>query len=715
MPKDSEVQSVDIVVNELESKLAVGNVMRNVDDAYLLYCNYAHAKGFSVKKGDQRYFPRTNELQAKEFECSCEGVKDEKRSNQRLPIYQKPITRTKCKTKLRITREKGGEWKVSRFDTEHNHEMVAADQTHLLRSSCNLSHAKKSTLEAMVNAGISVANAVSFMENEAHGPQNLGFIRKDAYDHLSRLKKHTKVENGDASALLQYFINKSNKEAFFYWNIQLDNDNRVMNFFFRDYRCRVDYEYFGDVVSVDTTYRTNRYNLICAPFVGINHHRQNVMFGLAFMSDETESSFEWLFSTFLDSMSGKQPETIFSDQCQAMMDAIETIFPCAHHRLCQWHINQNAPSHLGSLNGNSMFKHLWHKCMGHCESEEEFEATWKSMMDQYNLGSHKWLNGMYKLRHKWATAFSNQKFSAGLLATSRSEATNLVLKKTGNKNISLYDFVLIYEKIQNNWRAKEKAEDTRCRHGKPSMIVKDHPLLSHAAYVYTLNIYQLFELELINSLNTIFDEQPLDFGSPLLEFKVKSHGQNSTTRQVVYNRQNHEVKCTCRKFESFGILCKHALKVFNYMNVSNLPNLYIKKRWMKNSRNRVFDEAIENKSGNRSSHTSEMVFINQTMRSMYDLTMQAKSYEETRNVLVGMLNSATQQINALVENLSLDDQIGCENLNVDEGDEEEVLIRNPLYVKSRGITNARIVRHWDDKGKKGKGKRKGKSESSSKF
>ncbi|GFP87575.1 protein far-red impaired response 1 [Phtheirospermum japonicum] len=112
------------------------------------------------------------------------------------------------------------------------------------------------------------------------------------------------------------------------------------------------------------------------------------------------------------------------------------------------------------------------------------------MIDDYNLASHKWLNGMYKLRHKWATAFSNERFSAGLLATSRSEATNLVLKKAGNGSISLYDFVMNYEKIQKSWRDKEKFEDTRWRHGKPSLIVKNHPLLNHAATVYTLNIYK---------------------------------------------------------------------------------------------------------------------------------------------------------------------------------------------------------------------------------
>ncbi|XP_073024391.1 protein FAR1-RELATED SEQUENCE 5-like [Primulina eburnea] len=472
-----EVPNENSFVHVLESKLEVGQVVNSIEDAYLLYCQYAHAKRFSVRMGDQRYFSHANELQSKEFHCSCEGLKDEKCSNKKIPVYQKPVIRTQCKAKLKITSEKRCEWRVSRFFEEHNHEMFAPDQTHLLRSAHNISHVKKSTLEAMVNAGISVCNAVSFMEHEACGPQNLGFIRKDAYDHMSRLKKHTKVENGDATALIQYFINKANKENYFYWNVQLDDDDRVMNFFFRDYRCEVDYEYFGDVLSIDTTYRTNKYNLICAPFVGINHHIQNVLFGLAFISDETQSSFEWLFATFLDSMNGRQPQTIFSDQCQAMMNAIETIFPLSHHRLCQWHINQNAPSHFGSLNGDSAFKGLWYKCMSHCDSEDEFESTWKYMIETYVLHGHKWLNDMYKLKEKWSTAFMNGRFSAGLLATSRNEVTNMVLKKADNKMSSLYDFVLNYTKIQNNWREREKTEDTRCHHGNPAQILKNHPLL----------------------------------------------------------------------------------------------------------------------------------------------------------------------------------------------------------------------------------------------
>lgn len=106
---ETEVRSENSIVDELERKLAVGKTMKSVDDAYLLYCSYGHAKGFSVKKGSQRYFAQTSELQSKEFECSCEGRKDENYSKDQIPVYQKPTIRTNCKAKLKITRERGRE------------------------------------------------------------------------------------------------------------------------------------------------------------------------------------------------------------------------------------------------------------------------------------------------------------------------------------------------------------------------------------------------------------------------------------------------------------------------------------------------------------------------------------------------------------------------------------------------------------------------------
>jgi hypothetical protein len=53
----------------------------------------------------------------------------------------------------------------------------------------------------------------------------------------------------------------------------------------------VDYKLFGDVVSFDTTYRTNKEYRPLAMFVGFNHHREVVIFGTALLYDETIESF----------------------------------------------------------------------------------------------------------------------------------------------------------------------------------------------------------------------------------------------------------------------------------------------------------------------------------------------------------------------------------------------------------------------------------------
>jgi hypothetical protein len=67
------------------------------------------------------------------------------------------------------------------------------------------------------------------------------------------------------------------------------------------------------VLSFDTTYNTNRYNMKFAPFVGINGHGDNLLFTSAVLSDETIPTFRWLFSTFVSCMGGRHPKSIIID------------------------------------------------------------------------------------------------------------------------------------------------------------------------------------------------------------------------------------------------------------------------------------------------------------------------------------------------------------------------------------------------------------------
>jgi zinc finger SWIM domain-containing protein 3 len=88
-----------------------------------------------------------------------------------------------------------------------------------------------------------------------------------------------------------------------------------------------------------------------APILETNHHRQTIIFRAPLLFDESAESFFWLFSNFLKAMSGKHPETIFTDQCDVMAKAIEIALPNSCHRLCIWHIYQNAAKHLSHVIG----------------------------------------------------------------------------------------------------------------------------------------------------------------------------------------------------------------------------------------------------------------------------------------------------------------------------------------------------------------------------
>jgi zinc finger SWIM domain-containing protein 3 len=90
-------------------------------------------------------------------------------------------------------------------------------------------------------------------------------------------------------------INLKNKNPSYYYSFQLDIEELINNIFWVDAKMVIDYSHFGDVVTFDTTYSTNRDARLLVVFLGLNHHREIVIFGAALLYDETIESFVWLF------------------------------------------------------------------------------------------------------------------------------------------------------------------------------------------------------------------------------------------------------------------------------------------------------------------------------------------------------------------------------------------------------------------------------------
>ncbi|CAI9275722.1 unnamed protein product [Lactuca saligna] len=141
--------------------------------------------------------------------------------------------------------------------------------------------------------------------------------------HLSRAKRQLNVVD-------QAFI------------VQRCDKKRLNALFWADDTSKQNFELFGDVVSFDATYRTNKYCMVFVPFTGIDNHKRCVTFGAGLLCREDTNSYIWLLRSFLKCF-GKAPIMVVTDQDPAMKKAIEIVFPYTKHRFCMWHITSKLP------------------------------------------------------------------------------------------------------------------------------------------------------------------------------------------------------------------------------------------------------------------------------------------------------------------------------------------------------------------------------------
>ncbi|XP_028058069.1 protein FAR1-RELATED SEQUENCE 5-like [Camellia sinensis] len=579
----------------------------------------------SILKGKPRYYSGSKNIRQREFLCCKEGFKVDED-----PFEEKKLnkleTRTGCKAFVRLTVE-DGIWKVTTFNPEHNHELALQSERHLQRFARHISKPKADVIDSMVNAGISTKNAYSYLREEVGGNENVGFTKRDCYNYVNK-QKMTMISVGDAQSLLNHFKKKHTEDPMFFFIVQVDQKNRMTNFFWRDRRSRVNYDCFGDVVVFYTTYHTNKYNLICAPFVGVNHHWQNVMFGCAFLLDETTDSFIWLFKSFLESMGNRSPITIFTDQDKAMSNAIQVVFPNTHHRLCLWHILKNAPSHLGELNTSTEFKYLFNKCKKYCDSTLEFQQTWDNVIQKFSLESHRWLNMMYKIRHKWSTACTKDSFTAEFKASSRSESTNNVLN-----NIAVAGM-----------RSSELDEDFGCKQGAPQKQVDCQD---------TVDVFELKE-------------------------------ENSERVHIVhFDHLTNNISCSCKKFESLGVLCCHALRVFSVKNLTAIPSQYILKRWAKDAKKGIM--AYEQRTNSiANAKEAEIIWRNSMIRIVNTTIYKSQGNDSLKNICQKILIELDEKIEREFERLRLGTDMHIEEDQTVQCDTTNMSVLDPPQARSKG-------------------------------
>jgi zinc finger SWIM domain-containing protein 3 len=99
-------------------------------------------------------------------------------------------------------------------------------------------------------------------------------MKQDVQNYYRGLRE--KIKDGDAQMFVAQMERKKEANPAFFYDFVVDEHGKIVSIFWANATSRKNYSHFGDLVSFDATYSTNKYNMIFAPFTGMNHHMQNV-------------------------------------------------------------------------------------------------------------------------------------------------------------------------------------------------------------------------------------------------------------------------------------------------------------------------------------------------------------------------------------------------------------------------------------------------------
>ncbi|XP_049363164.1 protein FAR1-RELATED SEQUENCE 5-like [Solanum verrucosum] len=595
--------------------------------ARIFYNSYARRVGFGTRVSAYRRSRRDNSISTRQLVCSKEGFNPRPDNGaQHKPKRQRIVSRVGCKAHLTVKKQTSGKWAITKFIKDHNHELVPPDQVHLIRSHRHVSGPARSLIDTLQAAGLGATGVMSVLIKQSGGVNNVGFTKVDCQNYMNQSRQRT-LGSG-AHYIFEYLKQKQAEDPDFFYAVQ---DGSSGNIFWADSTSRKNYSYFGDTVTFDTTYRTHRYRVPFAPFIGVNHHCQPVLFGCALLLNESESSFIWLFENWLAAMSGCHPISITSDHDRIIRSAILDVFPGTRHRFCKSNIFREAQERLShSLQSFPTFEAEFHKCVNLTETIAEFELCWGSLLGRYNLIDDEWLQSMYDARQHWVPVYLRDTFFGDTSIAKTSDSTNSFFDGYIDASTNIHILMSQYEKATASRHEKEVKAEYDTINIAP-ILKTPSPMEKQAANIYTREIFLMFQQELMETLAypaTVIN----DAGSDVI-YQVVKFGEDHKVHYVQYNVVEKKASCSCQLFDFSGILCRHILAVFRVKNVLRLLSHNVLKRWTRKAKSDVVLD--EDKLGLPSSHNDS--FTDRFEKLSLETTNYVKEGVDSKSVyLVAM-------------------------------------------------------------------------------
>ncbi|XP_074299128.1 uncharacterized protein LOC141630162 [Silene latifolia] len=192
-----------------------------------------------------------------------------------------------------------------------------------------------------------------------------------------------------------------------------------------------------DVILIDSTYKTNKYDLILVQCVGVTPVRKSILIGYALIKRESSDGYIWVLRRLKSLLGPDVKPTVFvTDHDQRdLISALPEVFRTSYNFLCLFHVYNavKAKATILEKNGNfgkAVAHDAWKKVIK-AKTFDECKLEWNELKKKYcshpALISYLELTWWHKI-HMFGKCFTNLVLHFGNTTTSRVESAYAQLK-----------------------------------------------------------------------------------------------------------------------------------------------------------------------------------------------------------------------------------------------------------------------------------------------
>nr|GMD89663.1 protein FAR1-RELATED SEQUENCE 5-like [Ipomoea batatas] len=245
---------------------AVGQRFSTLEAGIQFYMEYGIAGGFDVRHSTLKR-DREGAITMRYLVCSHQGVRGGGKGKMNKEAgpggdmnkqrRRRISNRGERNAKICLRKDHSGVFVVSIFVEEHSHSLCSEPSKVFMRGNRKLDVAQQAFIANCIKSNIGMSKGFRLYKEGAGAYANVGATSMEFHNFKRDLQAY--VAGGDGEMIIRKFTQRHEVSEGFVFDYHLDSENRLARLFWADPMGRSDYSVFGDVISFDATYGTNRY------------------------------------------------------------------------------------------------------------------------------------------------------------------------------------------------------------------------------------------------------------------------------------------------------------------------------------------------------------------------------------------------------------------------------------------------------------------------